>query len=267
MADRHRCRSRYAPTQTDRTGGISGAAKRGWRGVAAEPARNWVIPTASPYLTLRSAPSLLIVIWPCQDCGSSTKFARCCEVTPIACLEDNYAYLLDDGSGELAVVDVSESAPVLEALARSHREELSPRSSPPITTTITSAATTKSPRAPRAFASSASRPIAEAIPGQTEFLRDGETFKWGESEVRALHIPGHTLGAVAYVVEGRGLHRRHAVPGRMRPPIRGHAGHDAPLAERRARPVRAGRSRLSAATNTPSVTCILPLRWSRTTWR
>ena len=30
------------------------------------------------------------------------------------------------------------------------------------------------------------------IPGQTEFLRDGETFKWGKSEVRALHIPGHT---------------------------------------------------------------------------
>lgn len=40
------------------------------------------------------------------------------EVTPIACLEDNYAYLLDDGSGELAVVDVSEAGPVREALAR-----------------------------------------------------------------------------------------------------------------------------------------------------
>src|SRR6185295_15963202 len=39
------------------------------------------------------------------------------------------------------------------------------------------------------------------IPAQTEFLRDGQTFRWGGSEVRALHIPGHTLGAVAYVIE------------------------------------------------------------------
>ena len=35
------------------------------------------------------------------------------KVTPIPCLEDNYAYLLDDGSGELAIVDASEGAPVL----------------------------------------------------------------------------------------------------------------------------------------------------------
>lgn len=30
-------------------------------------------------------------------------------------------------------------------------------------------------------------------------MRDGQTFTWGKSEVRALHIPGHTTGAVAYV--------------------------------------------------------------------
>ena len=41
-------RSRHPPTQTDRTGGTCGPAKRDWRGVAAEPARKWVIPTASP---------------------------------------------------------------------------------------------------------------------------------------------------------------------------------------------------------------------------
>ena len=78
--------------------------------------------------------------------------------------------------------------------------ELSPRSSPRITTTITSAATTKSADehpGVRVFGYKSDR---GRIPGQTEFLRDGETFKWGKSEVRALHIPGHTTGAVAYVV-------------------------------------------------------------------
>jgi len=120
------------------------------------------------------------------------------EVTPIACLEDNYAYLLDDGSGELAVVDVSESAPVREALARAkgsltavfsthhHHDHVGGNDEiadehPGI----------------RIFGYESDR---GRIPGQTEFLRDGQTFKWGKSEVRALHIPGHTTGAVAYVL-------------------------------------------------------------------
>ena len=38
------------------------------------------------------------------------------KVTPIPCLEDNYAYLLDDGSGDLALVDPSEGGPVFAAL-------------------------------------------------------------------------------------------------------------------------------------------------------
>ena len=39
-------------------------------------------------------------------------------VMPIPCLEDNYAYLLDDGSGELAIVDASEAEPVEAKLAQ-----------------------------------------------------------------------------------------------------------------------------------------------------
>jgi hydroxyacylglutathione hydrolase len=38
------------------------------------------------------------------------------------------------------------------------------------------------------------------IPGQTELLDDGATFTIGKLQIRAIHIPGHTLGAVAYVV-------------------------------------------------------------------
>ena len=38
------------------------------------------------------------------------------------------------------------------------------------------------------------------IPGQTQYLQDGDTFEIGRLKVRAIHIPGHTLGAVAYVV-------------------------------------------------------------------
>jgi hydroxyacylglutathione hydrolase len=119
------------------------------------------------------------------------------KVTPIPCLEDNYAYLLDDGSGELAVVDASEGAPVLARVAQTEgrltavfathhhydhvggNEEVALRH-----------------RDLRIYGYETDR---GRIPRQTEFLHDGETFTWGKTTVRALHIPGHTLGAVAYV--------------------------------------------------------------------
>ena len=120
------------------------------------------------------------------------------KVTPIACLEDNYAYLLDDGSGELAIVDASEPAPVLPALERAQgrltaifathhhhdhvggNEEVLARHG-----------------GARVYGYETDR---GRIPCQTEYLRDGQTFTWGKTQVRALHIPGHTLGAVAYVL-------------------------------------------------------------------
>jgi hydroxyacylglutathione hydrolase len=120
------------------------------------------------------------------------------KVTPIPCLEDNYAYLLDDGSGELAVVDASEGAPVLAALEHGagkltaifathhHHDHVGGNED----------VLARHPSA-RVYGYETDR---GRIPRQTEYLRDGQTFTWGSTEVRALHIPGHTLGAVAYVL-------------------------------------------------------------------
>jgi glyoxylase-like metal-dependent hydrolase (beta-lactamase superfamily II) len=36
-------------------------------------------------------------------------------------------------------------------------------------------------------------------------LEDGQTFRIGEAEVKALHYPGHTLGMVAFLIDGRYL--------------------------------------------------------------
>jgi hydroxyacylglutathione hydrolase len=121
------------------------------------------------------------------------------KVTPIPCLEDNYAYLLDDDSGELAIVDASESAPVLAALERAqgvltaifathhHHDHVGGND-----------AIVARDRKLRVYGYETDR---GRIPCQTEYLRDGQTFSWGKTEVRALHIPGHTLGAVAYVLD------------------------------------------------------------------
>ena len=38
------------------------------------------------------------------------------------------------------------------------------------------------------------------IPGQTRFLEE-ESFDFGSLRVRTFHIPGHTLGAIAYAIE------------------------------------------------------------------
>jgi glyoxylase-like metal-dependent hydrolase (beta-lactamase superfamily II)/rhodanese-related sulfurtransferase len=38
-----------------------------------------------------------------------------------------------------------------------------------------------------------------------EFLRDGQRFRIGRADVRAIHIPGHTLGEVAFLVNERWL--------------------------------------------------------------
>jgi hydroxyacylglutathione hydrolase len=121
-------------------------------------------------------------------------------VTPIACLSDNYAYLLDDGSGELAVVDVSEAEPVRAALAKTKGK-------------LTAILSTHHHQdhvggneelvhehdGVRVYGHASDR---GRIPGQTHFLADGETFTWGATQVRGRHIPGHTLGAIAYAMDG-----------------------------------------------------------------
>src|SRR5258708_6483027 len=122
------------------------------------------------------------------------------EVIPIPCLEDNYAYLLDDGSGGLAVVDASDAPPIERALTgrrgrltaifatHHHHDDVGGNE-----------ALIGAHRGLRVFGFESDR---GRIPGQTEFLADQEVFAWGGAQVRALHIPGHTLGAVAYAVEG-----------------------------------------------------------------
>ncbi|HMI89491.1 MAG TPA: hydroxyacylglutathione hydrolase [Polyangiaceae bacterium] len=121
------------------------------------------------------------------------------KVTPIPCLEDNYAYLLDDGSGQLAVVDASEGAPVLAALERAQGDLTAIFATHHHFDHVGGNEEILARRGNvRVYGYESDR---GRIPCQTEFLRDGQTFTWGKTEVRALHIPGHTMGAVAYVLD------------------------------------------------------------------
>ncbi len=120
-------------------------------------------------------------------------------ILAIPCLTDNYAYLVVcETSGLSALVDASEAGPVIDAARAAGL-------------------------APRAIWSThhhhdhvgGNEEVARAlgvadvlghvsdrgrIPGQTRFLDTGDTFTLGALEIRTQHIPGHTLGAIAYIV-------------------------------------------------------------------
>lgn len=122
-------------------------------------------------------------------------------VIPVPCLKDNYAYLIhSNGSDAALVVDPSEAAPVLAALERTSlrlvgilnthhhfdhvggNEALVKRFGPlPV----------------YGHASDRGR-----IPAQTLFLEHGGEFDAAGIQFRVQHIPGHTLGAIAYGAEG-----------------------------------------------------------------
>ncbi|HWN67426.1 MAG TPA: hydroxyacylglutathione hydrolase [Haliangium sp.] len=123
-------------------------------------------------------------------------------IVAIACLTDNYAYLVVcEATRAAAVVDPSEAGPVIEAVQRegvtleaiwnTHHhwdhtggnEDL--LSAYPELEVI-------------AHASDKGR-----IPGQTTFVEDGDEVTLGkEVRARIIHNPGHTSGAISYHVGG-----------------------------------------------------------------
>lgn len=119
------------------------------------------------------------------------------EVTPIPCLSDNYAYLLEcSATHERAIIDPSEASPVahvvgdkkISAIWNTHHH-------PDHVGGNVELAQKYAPKEIVAYASDKGR-----IPGQTKMVNEGDTFKLGDLDVEILHIPGHTTGAIAYVV-------------------------------------------------------------------
>ncbi|HVH42950.1 MAG TPA: hydroxyacylglutathione hydrolase [Labilithrix sp.] len=139
-------------------------------------------------------------------------------IVPIPCLADNYAYLLVcRETKEAAIVDASEAAPVLRAIDEGAGTHESQRDLSALLThgredvRIVAILSTHHHHdhvggnedvrsklgIDRVYGHATDR---GRIPGQTQYLQENDTFEIGRLHVRVLHIPGHTLGAVAYVV-------------------------------------------------------------------
>lgn len=119
-------------------------------------------------------------------------------IVPVPCLEDNYAYLVVSDAGHAAIVDASEAEPVRDAL----REE-------GVTARViwsthhhwdhvggNDALAAELGLQVVAHASDRGR-----VPALTRGVDTGDVVKLDEIEAKCIHIPGHTLGAVAYFID------------------------------------------------------------------
>ena len=120
-------------------------------------------------------------------------------VLPIPCLSDNYAYLVAGaGSSEALVIDPSEADPVLRALEHEGLDLAA------ILVTHHHHDHVGGIEALRerfgAIPVYAHTSDFGRVPGQSERVEEGHPFTTAGLDVRALHVPGHTLGAVAYLI-------------------------------------------------------------------
>jgi len=119
-------------------------------------------------------------------------------VLSIPCLSDNYAYLVIDGNSA-AVVDPSEHAPVLDALAREG-----------VTPTAIWLTHHHWDHVGGVEGLVAAHPSLEVvahesdharIPKLTRRVTEGDVVTLGSLKAKIIHNPGHTLGAISYWIE------------------------------------------------------------------
>jgi hydroxyacylglutathione hydrolase len=121
-------------------------------------------------------------------------------VIAVPCLSDNYAYLVTGDERGALVVDPSEAEPVRAALSREGLTLVAVLATHHHWDHVggVEALVASAPGLPVvAHESERAR-----IPQLTRGVSGGETFELGGLGLSALHVPGHTLGAVTFVCEG-----------------------------------------------------------------
>lgn len=122
-------------------------------------------------------------------------------IVPVACLKDNYAYLLVTREGDAAIVDASEAAPVRDALRRQGVRARAIWSTHHHWDHVGGNLELSNELGIEVVGHASDR---ERLPGLTRGVDTGDVVRVGDVEARCIHIPGHTLGAVAYYVDDAG---------------------------------------------------------------
>jgi len=119
------------------------------------------------------------------------------QIVPVPAFSDNYLWLVhDDASGDTAVVDPGDAAPVLAEAARRDW-------------TISQVWNTHwhpdhtggNLAIKQATGARISGPAKERIPGRDVALNEGDTVRLGNRVGRVIEVPGHTLGHIALLFD------------------------------------------------------------------
>lgn len=122
------------------------------------------------------------------------------KVTPIPCLNDNYAYLIVcEDTGQAAIVDPSEAPPVLERVRR-EKVALAAILNTHHHGDHTGGNQGLLEKFPQLTVCGHASDSAR-IPGINQPLEAGQPFAVGNLKGSVLHNPGHTSGGLSYVIE------------------------------------------------------------------
>ena len=120
-------------------------------------------------------------------------------VTPIPCLSDNYAYIINDNNTQsVGVIDPSEASPIISYLNKKKLKLNYILNTHHHFDHIGGNAELKKLYNAKVFGFVGDK---HRIPGIDITLNDNENFSFGSSTIKVLHIPGHTSGHICFFFE------------------------------------------------------------------
>jgi hydroxyacylglutathione hydrolase len=121
------------------------------------------------------------------------------QITPIPCLNDNYAYIIYDNlSKKVGIVDPSEAKPIIDFLNKKKIKLDFILNTHHHYDHIGGNIELKKLYKAKVIGFLGDK---HRIPGIDISLKDNEIWMFGESKVKILHIPGHTLGHICFFFE------------------------------------------------------------------
>ena len=121
------------------------------------------------------------------------------KIIPIPCLNDNYAYIVNDvATKTIGVVDPSEAEPIINYLKKEKLELNYILNTHHHFDHVDGNIELQKLYNSKIIGFNGDK---HRIPGINITLNDGEQFKFGKSTIKIIHIPGHTSGHICFFLK------------------------------------------------------------------